>query len=149
MPKYPSTAAVVIADYEEKNGAPLSDQARELITIMVELENKAYEQGTEDGFLKAFDQAAEKEKGIITEETPEDDAKLQEALMELRAQLESDFESDGFTAALNNLAPVPSGLSWGEKLYCLAKEAFVVGGFYMLWNHIQKEKEEEPVNAGN
>lgn len=49
MPKYPSSAAVVIADYEEKNGAPINDQAREFIMIITELENRAYAQGFEDG----------------------------------------------------------------------------------------------------
>lgn len=149
MSKYPRDVAAQIAALEKEKGGPLDDITHQFVTVMTELENKAYEQGVEDGFLKAFDQAAEKEKGIITEETPEDDTELQEALMELRAQLESDFESDGFTAVLNNLAPMPSDCSWGEKLYCMTREAFVVGGCYMLWNHIQKEKEEEPVNAGN
>ena len=138
MLKYPIIAADEIAAFEKEYGAPLNDNIRELITLMTKLENKAYEQGLNAGFLKAFDRATEEKKGIITEETPEEDTELQEALMELRIQLESDFESDGFTTVLNNLNPIPPDMNWGEKIYAMTREAFVVGGFIALWDHIQK-----------
>lgn len=143
MAKYPIDVAASIAAYEKEKGEPITGTCRQLLTPLAESENEAYQQGLKDGFLKPFEQATQDRRGVITADTPDDDQELQEELKKLREQLEAEFNEDGFAAVLDNLGPVPSDMTWGEKMYGMTMEAFVVGAIYMLWRHINGERERE------
>ena len=141
MAKYPIDVAAQIAAYKEDRDA--SEAEIQLLTLMAESENEAYQQGLKDGFLKPFEPANQDRRGVITVDTPDDDQELQEELKKLREELEAEFSEDGFSTVLDNLGPVPADMSWGEKMYGMTMEAFVVGAIYMLWRHINGERERE------
>lgn len=131
----------VAARLKAAEAAGMTDEkSKEFIQHVAELENQAYKQGLNDGFLRPYG------REITEPDTTEElDEELRDALRELRDKLEREFLDTGLDTVLHNLSPAPEGVTWGEKLFCLAMEAFVVGAFTAITNYIGEQ--EETTNA--
>lgn len=146
MKKYPVDLADNIASYEQATGDLVDDQTKEIMALVTELENQAYEQGLKDGFMQPFKDAA-KEVRTNPKFSEKPAPELEAVMQEIREALETSFEEEGFETVLDNLGPAPDDMNWGQKCYRLAEEAFILGGIYAICKEV--EKKEETSDAGN
>lgn len=133
MAKFPIDPDTQIAALELAQGKPLDGKTREIVTLMTQVENQAYEQGLKDGFIKPF--MAVKHTCAPVEQDP----KLTEAVQELREMLETSFDKEGLDIVFQNLGAIPENWNWAQKIYVMAKEAFVVGGIFAIYEKVEKE----------
>jgi hypothetical protein len=46
--------------------------------------------------------------------------------------METAFDETGFDCTLDSLGTPTEGLSWGQRIYAIAREAFFQGGLYAI-----------------
>lgn len=134
MKNYPINLEDRLADLETELNEPIEDMGKKFISMITELENQAYEQGRKDGFLQSF-RSVEKTRDI-----PDPDPELSDLLRKLREELEAAFEHDGCDTVFNNVGMPPDDVSFGERVYVLMQEAFVVGGVHVLFQNEEKQE---------
>ena len=131
MPKYPIDVTSFIKAVEKENGSPLDKTSRVLWSLVVKLQNQAYDAGLKDGFMKQCESIAEPTVKAVKLIDPKLDKQLTEALKSLREGLVEAFEKEGFNTVVKALGVPPEEMPWGERMYVIAREAFFQGGLYI------------------
>ena len=62
---------------------------------------------------------------------PADD-ELAAEVQELREKMEKAFDEIGFATVMESIGTPPSEMSWGNRIYAIACEAFFQGGLYAI-----------------
>ncbi len=136
--KYPIDATAFLEAVEKESGRSLDPTSRKLWEYIVEIQNQAYGAGRRDGFMERFKGADEVAPPVPN---PADD-ELAAAVQELRGKMEKAFDEIGFDTVMESLGTPPSEMSWGNRIYAIACEAFFQGGLYAI---LPDDKEENDV----
>ena len=116
MPKYPINVTPFIKAIEEENGGPLDKTSRDLWSLIVKLQNQAYDAGLKDGFMKQCESIAKPTAPAVKAVKlidPKLDKQLTEALQSLREGLDEAFEKEGFDSVVKALGVLPQDMPWG------------------------------------
>lgn len=138
MKKYPIDAAAFLKAVEKENGGPVNPANRKLWESIAGLQNQAYDAGRRDGFMERFKGANDVALPPLVSNPVDDE--LAAALRALREKMEDAFDETGFDAVMEALGTPPSGISWGQRIYALASEAFFQGGLYAILYDIGEEE---------
>lgn len=126
--KYPIDTAAFLEAAEKESGRPLDSNSRKLWEYIVEAQNEAYEAGRRDGFMERFKGTDE-----VAPPVPNSaDDELAAALQEFREEMDKAFDEEGFNTVMDVLGTPPSEMSWGQRIYAIACEAFFQGGLYAI-----------------
>lgn len=100
----------------------------------------------------AFLEAAEKESGrpldpnsrklweYIVDE-------LAAALQEFREKMDKAFDEECFNTVMDTLGAPPSEMSWGQRIYAIACEAFFQGGLYAILADDKEDNDDRNQNC--
>ena len=126
--KYPINGPAFLAAVEKEGGGPLDPSTRQLWELIVVVQNQAYEAGRRDGFMERFKSSDEAAPPVPN---PADD-ELAAEVQELREKMEKAFDEIGFATVMESIGTPPSEMSWGNRIYAIACEAFFQGGLYAI-----------------
>lgn len=146
MPKYPINVTPFIKAIEEENGGPLDKTSRDLWSLIVKLQNRAYDAGLKDGFMKQCESITKPTMPSVKAVKlidPKLDKQLTGALKSLREGLDEAFEKEGFDSVVKALGVLPQDTPWGERIYAIARESFFQGGLYTALANDEEEENDD------
>ena len=126
--KYPIDTTAFLATVEKESGGPLDPASRKLWEYITEAQNRAYKAGKQDGFMERFKGTDEVAPPVPN---PADD-ELVAVLQEFREKMDKAFDEECFDTVMGALGTLPSEMSWGQRIYAIACEAFFQGGLYAI-----------------
>ncbi|MCL1873630.1 MAG: hypothetical protein FWF85_05890 [Clostridiales bacterium] len=138
MIKYPVKIDSLIMEYEQLNGKIADPKFKEILKGLATLENIAYEQGLNDGCLRALSFEEKESAGHSYQDIT--------IASEIHEIVSDYFVVEGFSKAMGNMGVVPEDASWGEKIYSIALWSFK-HGIEVGIDLDAKLKKEEYANA--
>jgi hypothetical protein len=147
MSRYPINIENELIELEKQSDPPMDGTVRKMLSLFLEGQNRAYDQGLKDGFAGPF----ENTKCLVS--APAECVEVQRASKEMdklvgniREIVLNEFEEHGFSDVMEGLGPVPEELCWGEKIY-VTMQASYLQGFLLAFRMCDDEENAKESNS--
>lgn len=147
MSRYPINIENELTELEKQSNTPIDGAVRKMLTLFLEEENRAYDQGLKDGFAGPFENIR-RLVSVPTEciEVQRASKEMDKLVGDISEIIFNEFEVHGFSDVMESLGPVPEECCWGEKIYATMQASYLQG-FLLAFRMRDDEKNAKESNS--